>query len=74
MKKKGLLETRGLSPLFVLFFFFKQWQHIKFDSFFSLSPPRGAKRSETDEREKESSQRREKEREYDERWWEVKGK
>ena len=74
MKKKGLLETRGLSPLFVLFFFLKQWQHIKFDSFFSLSPSRGAKLSETDEREKESSQRREKEREYDERWWEVKGK
>lgn len=72
MKKKGLLETRGLSPLFVLFFFLKQWQHIKFDSFFSLSLE--AKLSETDEREKESSQRREKEREYDERWWEVKGK
>ena len=72
MKKKGILETRGLSPLFVLFFFKAVAAYYKFDSFFSLSLE--AKLSETDEREKESSQRREKEREYDERWWEVKGK
>jgi hypothetical protein len=62
MKKKGLLETRGLSPLFVLFFFLKQWQHIKFDSFFSLSPPEGQNvRKQT--REKKSHHKEERRRE-----------